>query len=88
MEALNGERKPALGLAGGIALPEPAYRAFASNITPDPETGIGKWTDAELARAIREGIRPDGSVIGPPMPFESYRAAWVAIRRETTAASR
>ncbi|MBC5768566.1 c-type cytochrome [Ramlibacter albus] len=71
---VNGERKPALGLAGGIALPEPTYRAFAPNITPDPETGIGKWSDAELGRAIREGIRPDGSVIGPPMPFDSYRA--------------
>jgi mono/diheme cytochrome c family protein len=48
-------------------------RAVASNITPDVATGIGGWTDAQLRRAIREGVRPDGSVIGPPMPIEFYR---------------
>ena len=41
----------------------------ALNITPDPETGIGKWTDAQIKIAIREGKRPDGGLIGPPMPF-------------------
>jgi len=61
------------GLSGGMLFDEPAFKAYASNITPDPETGIGKWTDAQLARAIREGIRPDKSVIGPPMPIEFYR---------------
>ena len=44
-----------------------------SNITPDPETGIGKWTDAQIKVAIREGKRPDGTLIGPPMPFGQYR---------------
>lgn len=61
------------GLSGGMVFDEKPFRAVASNITPDPETGIGKWTDAQLAKAIREGIRPDGSVIGPPMPIEFYR---------------
>jgi mono/diheme cytochrome c family protein len=61
------------GLSGGFVFEEPPFRAVAPNITPDAETGIGKWTDAQLARAIREGIRPDGSVIGPPMPIEFYR---------------
>ena len=61
------------GLSGGMVFDEAPFRAVAANITPDPETGIGKWTDAQLARAIREGIRPDGSVIGPPMPIEFYR---------------
>ena len=42
-------------------------------ITNDAETGVGKWTDAQLIRAIREGIRPDGTVIGPPMPIGFYR---------------
>ncbi|MBR0673872.1 cytochrome c [Neoroseomonas soli] len=64
---------PGMSLAGGFVFDEPPFRAVASNITPDPETGIGRWTDAQLARAIREGIRPDGSLIGPPMPFELYR---------------
>ena len=40
--------------------------AIAANIIPDPQTGIGKWTDAQLALAIREGVRPDKSLIGPP----------------------
>jgi cytochrome c553 len=61
------------GLSGGFVFDEKPFKAFASNITPDAETGIGKWTDAQLIRAIREGIRPDGSLIGPPMPFEAYR---------------
>jgi mono/diheme cytochrome c family protein len=64
---------PGRHLAGGQVFDEPPFRAVASNITPDPETGIGRWTDAQLKRAIREGIRPDGSLIGPPMPFAFYR---------------
>lgn len=60
-------------LAGGFVFDEKPFRAVASNITPDKETGIGNWTDAQIAKAIREGIRPDGSLIGPPMPFELYR---------------
>lgn len=60
-------------LAGGFMEDNPAFRAVAANITPDRETGIGAWTDAEIARAIREGIRRDGRVMGPPMPFELYR---------------
>ncbi len=61
------------GLSGGMLFDEPPFKAYASNITPDAETGIGKWTDAQLAKAIREGVRPDKSVIGPPMPVEFYR---------------
>jgi mono/diheme cytochrome c family protein len=61
------------GLSGGMAFDDPAFNAVAPNITPDMETGIGKWTDAQLAKAIREGIRPDKSVIGPPMPIAFYR---------------
>jgi mono/diheme cytochrome c family protein len=69
----KGEPLPEKGLSGGMVFDEPPFKAHASNITPDPETGIGRWTDAQLAKAIREGIRPDGSVIGPPMPIEFYR---------------
>jgi mono/diheme cytochrome c family protein len=65
---------PGMNLAGNQVIEDnPDFRAVAPNITPDRATGIGGWTDAQLARAIREGIRPDGSVIGPPMPFEFYR---------------
>src|SRR5215469_8807224 len=48
-------------------------RVVMPNITPDPETGIGKWSDAEIVVALRDGKRPDGSIIGPPMPILMYR---------------
>ncbi|KWR80738.1 hypothetical protein RM96_29590 [Cupriavidus sp. IDO] len=71
--AENGAPVFSRGLSGGMVFDEPPFKAYAPNITPDPETGIGKWTDAQLGKAIREGIRPDGSIIGPPMPIEFYR---------------
>jgi mono/diheme cytochrome c family protein len=69
----KGKPLPDRGLSGGMLFDEEPFKAYASNITPDRETGIGKWSDAQLIKAIREGIRPDGSVIGPPMPFMFYR---------------
>ena len=60
--------------AGGVVFKEPVFDAIASNITPDPETGIGKWTDDQIIDAIRNGKRPDGTTIGPPMPVEFYRS--------------
>ena len=66
-------------LSGGPPIGEGnAFTAIPSNITPDPGTGIGKWTDAEIKTAIRQGRRPlnsqNGStLIGPPMPFGQYR---------------
>jgi mono/diheme cytochrome c family protein len=64
---------PGMEMAGGLLLKEKVMTAFAPNITPDRETGIGAWTDAQIIIAIREGKRPDGSIIGPPMPIELYR---------------
>lgn len=61
-------------LAGGFVVDIPhVFTAVTANITPDKETGIGTWTDAQIAAAIREGKRPDGTIIGPPMPIELYR---------------
>jgi mono/diheme cytochrome c family protein len=60
-------------LAGGRRFSELAYTAHAANLTPDVETGVGGWTDEQLAVGIREGKRPRGSVIGPPMPISTYR---------------
>jgi cytochrome c553 len=65
--------RPGMELAGGTKFDEAFGVAYASNITPDPETGIGKWTDEQIILAIREGKRPDGSLIGPPMPIPLYR---------------
>jgi mono/diheme cytochrome c family protein len=65
---------PGKTLAGGNVLVDiPAFTAIAANITPDRETGLGGWTDDQLFLAIREGKRPDGSLIGPPMPISLYR---------------
>jgi mono/diheme cytochrome c family protein len=58
-------------LGGFLVEKNPAFEAWAPNITPGAR--VAEWSDAELARAIREGIRPDGSVIGPPMPIGLYR---------------
>ncbi len=60
-------------LAGGFAIDAPVFHAVAANITPDKETGIGNWTDAQIIDAIRNGKRPDGTIIGPPMPIAFYR---------------
>lgn len=71
----KGPNGPVAGmeLAGGFVIDERPFRAVGSNITPDRETGIGGWTDAQIVDAIRNGRRPDGSIIGPPMPIGLYR---------------
>lgn len=46
--------------------------SYASNLTPDPETGLGSYTDAEIERALRSGVKKNGSPIMPPMPWPSY----------------
>jgi mono/diheme cytochrome c family protein len=46
----------------------------APNLTPDPETGLGKWTDGEKIRAIRDGVDNTGRALFPMMPYPSYRA--------------
>lgn len=62
-----------MGLSGGkIAGGDPSWPP-AANITPDPETGIGSWTLADFARALREGVRPDGSAVDPAMPIEATK---------------
>lgn len=60
-------------LSGGFAIDAPVFHAVAANITPDKETGIGNWTDEQIIDAIRNGKRPDGTIIGPPMPIAFYR---------------
>ena len=65
---------PGQELAGRLNEKTPAFTAYAPNITQDVETGIGGWSDAEIKRAIREGLRPDDTLIGPPMPFVFHRS--------------
>jgi len=53
--------------AGHIRSDDGQYRLVAPNLTPDPETGTGRWTDDRLARAIREGVGHDGRRLSPRM---------------------
>jgi hypothetical protein len=46
--------------------------SYSKNLTPDPETGLGKWADADIAKALRTGVRPDGSRLLPPMPWQNF----------------
>ena len=59
-------------LAGGRALKTPFGIFYTPNITPDPETGIGKWTEADLARALHEGKDDEGENLYPSFPYTSY----------------
>ncbi|MBM3556258.1 MAG: c-type cytochrome, partial [Alphaproteobacteria bacterium] len=59
-------------LAGGHALKTPFGTYFSPNITPDRETGIGTWSDADFLRAMRQGLRPDGAHYYPVFPYPSY----------------
>ena len=47
---------------------------YPPNLTPDPEAGLGRWTDAQIVRAVKHGERPDGRRLIPVMPWPSYSA--------------
>jgi len=52
---------------------EPAYTVKGSNITPDRDTGIGAWSEADLKRLLVEGVRPSGVSVAPQMPYAFYK---------------
>jgi len=76
-------------LAGGDPLRTPFGIFHPPNITPDPETGIGRWTYGDFVRAMREGRAPDGTPYYPAFPYTSYHrmtdadlwALWAYLRR-------
>jgi mono/diheme cytochrome c family protein len=59
-------------LAGGTAIKTPFGTFYGPNITPDPTYGIGRWSDADFIRALREGIAPDGRHFFPAFPYPSF----------------
>lgn len=67
--ALDDERPYAGGRAFSLG---PQGVVFASNLTPDEETGIGEWSTEELKFAIQTGVRPDGTQMHPLMPYRLY----------------
>jgi mono/diheme cytochrome c family protein len=75
----DGKTIPEKAFSGGMIFTTPAFIATAPNITPDVETGIGSWSDAEIKRALVQGMRPDhGRLAGAPlaaiMPANFYKA--------------
>jgi mono/diheme cytochrome c family protein len=57
----------------GFFMPGLGY-VFAPNLTPDPETGLGNWTEDQIVTALRTGVRPDGRVLLPIMPWPGLAA--------------
>ncbi len=58
---------------GTIGFDMPGMGVFyPPNLTPDPEAGIGKWSEQDIATALRTGKRPDGRVLAPIMPWRNY----------------
>jgi mono/diheme cytochrome c family protein len=58
--------------AGGLPIPTPFGTLYTPNITPDPATGIGKWTADDFWRALHDGIGKDGSYLYPAFPYTNY----------------
>jgi mono/diheme cytochrome c family protein len=52
---------------------DPAYTVKGSNITPDPDTGIGRWSESDIKISLTEGLRPYGMPLAPQMPFTFYK---------------
>lgn len=77
--------RPELVLAGGTEFPSPFGTFYIPNITPDPETGIGGWSDEDFVRAMRNGVSPDGNHYYPTFPYRWYRrltdADLIAMKR-------
>ena len=66
------EKENATPYAGGRALKTPFGTFYGPNITPHPQAGIGRWTEADFMRALREGRRPDGAHYFPAFPYPSF----------------
>ena len=58
--------------AGGLALKTPFGVFYSPNITPDPETGIGGWTDRQFLDALKHGRNPEGAPYYPAFPYPTY----------------
>src|SRR6478736_8208741 len=58
--------------AGGLAVPTPFGTIYSSNITPDAETGIGRWSEAAFRRAMQSGVNRDGRHLYPTFPYDHF----------------
>jgi mono/diheme cytochrome c family protein len=62
----------AKNFAGGLAVPTPFGTVFSSNITPDAETGIGRWSEDAFSRAMRFGVDREGRHLYPTFPYDHF----------------
>ena len=60
-------------LAGGRPIETPFGTFYGTNITPDPETGIGNWSDEDFIRAMTQGLSPEGNHYFPVFPYTSFQ---------------
>jgi mono/diheme cytochrome c family protein len=58
--------------AGGKPLPTPIGVLYPPNLTPDPETGLGQWSNVDFVNAMQKGLSPGGSHLIPAFPYTSY----------------
>jgi Cytochrome c len=66
--------QPGMDLAGqSLPIPDFPGSIVAPNLTPDPETGSAGWSDDQIARAIREGVKHDDTILFPIMPYANYK---------------
>ncbi len=82
--ALTGKPDENRKLAGSqVGFQIPGLGIFyPPNLTPDRKTGLGDWSEADIIRAVRTGLRPDGRVLAPAMPWHSYAALTDADARD------
>src|SRR5579863_8037087 len=58
--------------AGGVPVPTPFGTIYSSNITPDPDAGIGRWSEAAFRRAMRSGVDRAGQHLYPTFPYDHF----------------
>jgi mono/diheme cytochrome c family protein len=58
--------------AGGLPVPTPFGTIYSSNITPDADTGIGRWSEAAFRRAMRSGVNREGQHLYPTFPYDHF----------------
>jgi len=66
------DKKDAAPFAGGRALKTPFGTFYGPNLTPHAEAGIGRWSEGDFVRAMRQGVRPDGAHYYPAFPYPSF----------------
>jgi mono/diheme cytochrome c family protein len=64
--------------AGGAPFPTPVGTFYPQNLTPDAETGIGRWSEVDFVNAMRLGISPRGTHYFPAFPYASYRSMTIS----------